>query len=152
VLAVSELYIQLAISSADWKLNAYDTEPVCWRSFTGPGGRPLNLKPDAFIVGLSTEYQDSYFLELDRGTEPLTRISDKARSYINYWQSGREQATEGVFPLVLFVTTTKDRAEQIVEMFARLDAEHWQLFAVTTTARAETFITNPTHLRGGEQT
>lgn len=135
-LAVSDLYVQLHRESAHWKMLAFDTEPRCWRSFSGPGGAPVVLKPDAFVVGAAGDFEDSWFIEVDRATESLPRITDKAKRYISYWQTGREQRERGVFPKVLWVVPDEHRAVQVVDVLGRFDPEHWQLFGVATAVEA----------------
>ena len=137
-LTVSELYVELRhiLAGPDMALVEYDTEPICWRPFTGPGGGRVTLKPDAFAVLHLGEFEDCYFLEIDCGTESGPRISEKAKTYISYFNSGREQARTEVFPYVLWVTAAERRAKFLVEILASLDAEHWKLFMVTTSARA----------------
>src|SRR5262249_19171458 len=151
-LAVSEIYVELMTDKSEWKLLDFAAEPACWRYFNGLGGQRLVLKPDALILGSSADYEDRYFVEVDRATEPLTRILQKARLYVSYWQSGREQAAEGIFPQVLWITPTERRAQQITDALGTLDADAWQLFAVTTTELASRFITNAGNAQeGGEQ-
>lgn len=136
-LAVSELYVGLRPAEGpDHRLRTFHAEPRCWRRFSGPGGNPLVLKPDAYVVIDSGPYEDRYFIEMDCGTESLPRLTDKARLYARYWQSGREQAASGVFPLVLWLAPDPKRAEGIVHALARLPASDWRLFAVTTAERA----------------
>lgn len=142
-LGVSELYVQLRTQMAD-RLLTYDTEPACWRSYSGPGGAPATMKPDAFTVLDLGRFEDRYFVEVDNATESGTRIFEKARAYIRYWQSGREIAASGVFPQVLWVTTTEARRDLMVSSLARLPAEHWQLFAVVTTVEAADRMTRGT--------
>ncbi len=133
-LAVSEIYVQLReledLGTID--LERFDAEPTCWRSFPGPGGARLVLKPDAYVATATLEYIDSWFIELDRATEPRTVITSKAKIYCRYWQSGREQMTEGVFPTVLFVAPDDKRRAQLLDTLSQMPAEHWQLFQVTT--------------------
>jgi len=137
-LAVSDLYVGMreCERTGAMALAAYDTEPNCWRAFFGPGGERSTLKPDALAVVHLADYEDRYFVEADCGTEPGPRITAKARAYIRYWQSGREQAQHGVFPYVLWITTTPERKDLLVDALARLPAEHWQLFLVTTAQEA----------------
>jgi hypothetical protein len=142
-LGVSELYVQLRTELAE-RLLAFDTEPACWRSYFGPGGAPAVLKPDAFAVLDLGRFEDRFWLEIDNATESGTRIVEKARAYIRYWQSGREIAASGVFPQVLWVTTTEARRDLMVASLARLPAEHWQLFAVVTAAEAAEQMTKGT--------
>lgn len=137
-LAVSELYVQLrvAVVLSAARLAAFDTEPGCWRRFFGPGGAALTLKPDAYAVMESEHYEDRYFIEVDCATEAAPRITEKAKTYVRYWQSGREQAAHEVFPLVLWIGPHRQRAEQLIDALGRLPAEHRHLFAVTTAEQA----------------
>lgn len=136
-LAVSQLYVDLkAAEGPAVTLGRFDAEPAAWRSYAGPGGGRLTLKPDAFAVLQTDEFEDHFFIEVDRATESTTRIATKAKAYVRYWQSGREQAEAGLFPRVLWVAPTDRRASQLAETLTGLPPEHWQLFAVTTTQRA----------------
>ncbi|MGO9559414.1 MAG: replication-relaxation family protein [Acidimicrobiales bacterium] len=133
-LAVSELYVQLRELEqlGRIELERFDAEPTCWRFFHGPGGAPLVLKPDAYVATATAEYLDSWFIELDRATEPMTLIAAKAKAYCRYWQSGREQMTEGVFPTVLFTVPDDKRKAQLLDTLAELPSEHSHLFQVAT--------------------
>lgn len=133
-LAVSEMYVQLKELErlGTIELERFDAEPTCWRFYHGPGGAPLVLKPDAFVATATTDYLDSWFIEFDRSTESLTLIAAKAKTYARYWQSGREQITEGVFPTVLFVVPDINRKSQLKDVLSQLPAEHSQLFQVAT--------------------
>jgi hypothetical protein len=136
-LAVSDLYLQLRLATPTAaRLSVFDAEPGCWRRFCGPGGARLTLKPDAYAVIESDHYEDRYFIELDRATEAAPRITEKARAYVRYWQSGREQGTHDVFPLVLWIAPHRQRVRQINDALDRLPAEHRHLFAVTTAEMA----------------
>ncbi|MGH2604537.1 MAG: replication-relaxation family protein, partial [Dehalococcoidia bacterium] len=77
---------------------------------------------------------------IDCGTESLPRITDKAKTYLDYWQSGREQETDGVYPRVLWVAPDEARLCQLVEALSRFEPEHWRLFATTTSDRAADYI------------
>lgn len=137
-LAVTELYVQLREIEAvgTIELEQFDTEPRCWRPYYGPGGSPVRLKPDAYAVTATAEYADSWFVELDRSTEPAPIIAEKARAYARYWQTGREQASEGVFPTVLFIVPDEKRKAQLVQVLGDMPSEMWQLFRVATTQKA----------------
>ena len=65
------------------------------------------LKPDAFAVIHIGDFEDRYFIEADCDTEPGPRITEKARAYIRYWQTGREDEAHGIFPYVLWVAVTE---------------------------------------------
>ena len=136
-LAVAQLYVDLRLATtADVRLSTFDAEPAAWRFFAGPGSSRLVLKPDAFVVLTGDGYEDRSFVEIDRATESLPRIVEKARTYVRYYQSGREQEHHGVFPLVVWLAPDDRRAAQLVDGLSRLDAEHWRLFAVATDERA----------------
>ena len=131
-LAVSQLYVDLLSSArrGESDLLTFDVEPDCWRDYSnGLGGRTL-LKPDAFVrLGVGA-YEDRYFVEVDLGTESRPVIARKARSYIDYFASGEEQAAHGVFPRVVLLTNSEARRSALAEICSRLPAEHWQLFTV----------------------
>lgn len=132
-LAVSELYVNLREQerSTSMDLLAYDSEPKCWRNSFGPGGARSTLKPDALaIVGIE-DYEDRYFIEADCSTEHRPHIVTKAKTYVRYWQSGREQAETGIFPYVLWVAPDEKRAAFLVDCLASLPPDHWQIFMVT---------------------
>jgi hypothetical protein len=137
-LAVGDLYVGLrqAEGSGTIKLVAFDTEPECWRSSYGPGGGRLTLKPDALAVVHLGTFEDRYFIEADCGTEAGPRIVAKARAYVRYWQSGREEAAHGFFPYVLWVTPTSRRRAFLVDVLAKLPPEQWQLFVVAPAEEA----------------
>lgn len=132
-LSISELYVELV--EAEWRgeleLVRFDAEPTAWRFFTGAQGVPASLKPDAYVqVGLG-EYLDSYFVEVDLATESPQVIGRKATAYRSYWQTGREQAaSEGVFPVVLFLVPTGARASVITDVVRRQPADVQALFRV----------------------
>lgn len=137
-LAVTQLYVSLRQleRSESVELLAYDTEPRCWRCYFGPGGASSLLKPDSLaIVGLGDlEYR--YFIEIDCNTEHRPQIINKARAYVRYCQSGREQAETGIFPFVIWSVPDGQRAELLIDALTSLPAEHWQLFMVVTADQA----------------
>lgn len=136
--AVSELYVGLRETEKTGAIDlvGYDTEPLCWRRYFGTGGSRSTLKPDALAVVGIDDLEYRYFVEVDCGTEHRPQILAKAKTYIRYWQSGREQAETGIFPFVLWVAPDPDRAAFLVDALSTMPAEHWRLFLVTTTEEA----------------
>src|SRR5437667_2407194 len=67
-LAVAELYVRLheaAGGGYDLRLTApIQPEPCCWRTFSGPSGRPT-VKPDLFVNLAAGEYEYRWFVEVD---------------------------------------------------------------------------------------
>jgi Replication-relaxation len=137
-LAVTETYVRLREAERGGALDvlAFDPEPASWRRFAGAGGSQV-LKPDAFArLGLG-EYEDRWFVEIDCGTEGSGALAAKCRAYLAYFRSGVEQADQGVFPRIVWITTTERRVSLIADACASLPAAAWPLFAVTTPARAK---------------
>lgn len=131
-LAVTELYVRLV--EAEWdellQVLVYDTEPVCWRSFNGPGGEVVMVKPDAYAVLGVGEFEEHAFIEVDRGTESSQALRVKLDRYRGYWASGREQRSRDVFPRVVWLVPDGRRLDQLVDIAARQPAEAWSLFKV----------------------
>jgi hypothetical protein len=152
-LSVSQLYVDLreAERSGRFRLVYFDAEPRCWRSFAGPGGARRRLKPDAYVVIETDDFEDRFFVEADRGTEFPIRIEAKVRAYISYYQSGREHRDDDIFPVVVFVVPTEERRSQIVETIARVPAEYWRLFTCVTAEHAATLLSDGSLVTGGER-
>jgi hypothetical protein len=142
-LAVSGLYVELRAAAHEGSLDLLDfqAEPACWRrSVDGFGGATI-LKPDACVrIGLGA-YEDSFFIEVDLGTESRSVIARKLRVYRDYFQSGSEQTKHGVFPRVLLLANNQARRDLLVGLATRLPAEDWAIFTVTTLDRALSAVT-----------
>jgi hypothetical protein len=137
-LAVSELYVQARVAERRGQLDliGFDGEPGCWRQFMDGFGGQLILKPDAFLRIGSGAYENRFFVEVDLGSESRNVIERKARTYLAYFNSGVEQAEHGVFPRVVFATTSERRRGALVEVCGRLPEEAWALFTITTLEQA----------------
>lgn len=136
LLAVSELYVQLVERARAGAIDPldFDAEPACWRRFTGIGGEPVTLKPDAFVrVGVG-DYELASFVEMDLGTESVPTIRRKCQVYLRYWQTGLEQQRHGVFPRVVWLVPDQHRVDKITGAIKRLSRHGSEgLFTVTTT-------------------
>jgi hypothetical protein len=130
-LAVAELHTLLieGDSLGRFELLELAAEPACWRSYGGIGGQRI-LKPDSYVrVGVG-EYEDSYFIEVDMGTEGSQTLDRKLREYVAYSGSGQEQTRRGVFPRVLWLAPDETRVETIERCIRRLPSASRELFAV----------------------
>lgn len=143
-LAVTDIYVTLhrpepnEVEVLEWQ-----SEPSCWRTFTGHGGRALKVKPDAYAAWAVGEWELSAFFEADRATEHPGRIRRKVEQYIAYWRTGTEQRThDGVFPSVVWITPHERRADVLCDVIAGLDPSAQRLFTVITDGELEDFITN----------
>ncbi len=142
-LGVTEIFVHLRTTrTASFQLLDYQPEPECWREFTGPAGRPLTLRPDAFAAWVSGEWELSAFFEVDRATEHPGRVTRKAEQCVRYWHTGAEQRTHDVFPSVVWVTPTERRSDELRAVIAGLDPAAQSLFEVITDNGLPHFFTN----------
>jgi Replication-relaxation len=131
-LAVAELHTRLTEADRSRRIELLElaAEPSCWRKMDGLGGQRSTLKPDSYVrLGLGA-YEDSYFIEVDQGTEGSRALERQLQSYIAYHRSGREQAERQVFPRVLWLTPSESRTAALMDSLAGLPAESWGLFQV----------------------
>ncbi|MFC7481485.1 replication-relaxation family protein [Luedemannella flava] len=142
-LAVTELYVGIkrAEHLGELTLGDFTTEPACWRSYVGPGGARVVLKPDAAGKLWFGEFEDHWLIEVDLGTESTTAIARKADRYRQYWQSGAEEANTGVHPRTLWLVPDERRRAALVEVLGRQPAESWRLHTVVLFEEAITRLT-----------
>ncbi len=116
-LAVADIRVRLHHASrTGWfAIRSLETEPHCWRPYLGRHGIREILKPDLALTTISADgqYEDSWFIEVDLGTEHLPTVLGKCAQYESYRRTGTEQAKRGVYPLVVWITTTDERAEKL---------------------------------------
>jgi hypothetical protein len=144
-LEVAETYTQLTEICRRNQLDLVKTElePVCWRNYTGEDGKPATMKPDMFAVTANREYQDSWLLEVDLGTESPIKVLDKCRRYVFYCKSGIEQKQHGVFPLVVWLVYNANRKSKLQQYIAEcreLSEASKRLFTVILPEEFETLI------------
>ena len=124
--------LQEVSNNGQIKLLHLQAEPECWRSYLGSSGETRWLKPDLAVVTKSGEYEDHWFMEVDRATEPPNRVIGKCRQYEEYRRSDREQTKHGVFPAVVWVVPNERRRGQLRGRLAREVANDDRLFTVVT--------------------
>ena len=140
-----------------------EPEPMCWRSFSGPGTRNSGsravhgkaaerdiVKPDLHAV-LSVGVDElHWFIEVDRGTEHRPAIERKLAAYERYYRSGVEQSIGGVFPQVLWIAecgspeTSARRVAQLNQWIDGCKESTRELFVVRDMEHAIT------EMKGGE--
>ncbi len=130
-LAVSQLVVDLIHESrlGRHELLRLQTEPECWRSVPAIGRTVV--RPDLFLTVGSGEFEYLWFVEVDRGTHRAPALLTKARLYQRYYQTGIEQDEHGVFPRVVWITPTRERAAQLERLFDRAEFRDG-LMAVST--------------------
>jgi hypothetical protein len=133
-LAVAHIYVELMEAERQGRadLLAFDPEPACWRTYLGPFGARLVLKPDAYVKLGIGDYEFSWLVELDLATEALTTIERKAQRHFDYHRSGEARRTHGVSPRVAWIVPDEQRAEALRLTLSRLPAETERLFVVST--------------------
>jgi hypothetical protein len=141
-LAIANAHVALVQAQRARGLELIDVqcEPDCWRPFTGLGGARLVLQPDLYVVNgdpTDHEFVNSWFIEIDRGTENPARLLAKCARYQDYRQTGIEQANGGSFPLVVWVMSDEQHAERLRIAIDRDHSLDSGLYRVTT---AEQFV------------
>lgn len=120
-LAIADARLQLltAERAGLLELSTIEIEPQAWRTYLGTSGERLTLKPDLHAVtvpadgGKLGEFEDHWFIEVDRGTESIPTLLGQCQQYEAYRRTGSEQTAGGVFPLVLWVVPDTRRAERL---------------------------------------
>jgi hypothetical protein len=117
VLEAAELVVRLHEAARDgrFEIISIETEPTCWRKFTGPHG-PEWLKPDLRLVLAAGAHELHWFVEVDRGTEHRATLARKLETYVRAWRDGGEQRRSGVFPRVAWVAPDDRRQDLIDEV------------------------------------
>lgn len=133
-LAVSQLVVD--ITRAARALNGPDIvgiepEPRCWRKVLVVSGSFSILRPDLFVSLGVGEFEHRWFIEVDLGSEHLPTLLRKCRAYEAYYRTGTEQAEHDVFPTVLWIMGTRERAERLRDAIDRDGGLTAELFVVT---------------------
>jgi hypothetical protein len=137
-LAVSDLYVRLrkAERAGRVELLAFDAEPVCWRRFVRLGGVAGVLKPDAYLRLGVGEFEDSFFIEMDLGSERRGQLTRQHHAYREYFRAGVEQTTTGIFPGVLWIVPDAQRVALFNDIHRGLPEQTRRLFTLATREQA----------------
>lgn len=142
-LAITEIFVETletVRNSNQLTLETFSFEPNSWRSYQKLSGVGMTLKPDAYLELINHEYEDHYFLEIDRSTESLSRIVNTCKKYIEYYRSGVEQRQHGVFPFVLWIVPDDKRKLAISKAIQKELYNFWELFTVITLDDYQSYI------------
>jgi hypothetical protein len=114
-LAIADAHLDLRQAAQKTRLELLnvETEPTCWRDYLGAGGQREVLKPDLYAVTASGDFEDHWFIEVDRATESLPTLLKKCGQYERYRRTGREQHGGGVFPVVVWSMPGERRAGKL---------------------------------------
>lgn len=145
-LAITEVFIETLEAVRDSEklsLEIFSFEPNSWRSYQKLSGIGRTLKPDAYLELVNHDYEDHYFLEIDRSTESLARVVNTCKKYIEYYRSGIEQRQKEVFPFVLWIVPDDKRKLAISKAIQKELYNFWELFTVITLEEY------PDYIKGG---
>ncbi|MCW3078505.1 MAG: hypothetical protein JWO32_3114 [Bacteroidetes bacterium] len=150
-LAVADVACQLTVSSRSGLLELLRVvpEPSSWRRFTGSYASREILKPDLFAVTAIGDYEDHWFIEVDRATESLPTLLNQCAQYERYRQNGAEQTQSGLFPRVLWLVPDRHRVERLGTAIARRSDLDDELFRVNTYTELLDTISNH-ETKGGD--
>lgn len=114
-LAVTEAHVAIldAMRSGGLPAATVAIETEAWRTYLSRFGVSTVLKPDMFATLSTPDYDDHWYIEIDRGTESLPVLLAKCHGYTAYRRTGRAQAEHGVFPRVLWVVPTQRRVARL---------------------------------------
>ena len=144
-LGISELYVRLVERgrAGGPTVREFQAEPDSWRSYTGPDGERLVIRPDALVRLEQASLEVSWFVEIDCGTEPARTLAGKCQAYRAYELSGVEQRRHQVFPAVMFVVPGGPRLRLVERVIARQPESARSLFVVATEADAVDRLADP---------
>jgi hypothetical protein len=136
-IAIGNAHLQLvrAARAGRFELLGVEVEPSCWRRYPASGGNRETVRPDIRVVVGVGAFEDSWFLEIDRGTESPAALTRKCRIYEGYWRTGFEQDAHGAFPLVAWVVPDQARARRVERVISGSRNLKRDLFRVTTSDR-----------------
>ena len=119
-LAVAEVCLRLTEAARGGEFSVIELlrEPECWRAYSSRHGGVTQLKPDLSLVTACGDYEDHWFLEVDRSTEPPSRVIRACLKYEAYRQTGAERKRVGVFPAVVWITPDAKRAATLASRIA----------------------------------
>lgn len=142
-LAIADTHLALveAARAKRLELLKVEIEPAAWRRYTSLSGSQTVLKPDLYAVTASGEFEDHWFIEVDRATESIPTLIKHCRQYEAYRHSGTEQAESGLFPLVLWVVPDEPRAAKLRQALALSRDLDNALFRIVTPERLIAVIT-----------
>lgn len=144
-LAVVDTHVALLTLARSGVLTAerIDIETTAWRPFTTALGTASVLKPDLYAHLSTPDYDDNWYIEIDRGTEHLPVLLAKCWAYTAYRATGRAQAEHGVFPRVLWVLPTQRRVAALYTAIRGDPALDERLFVAITPDQLASTVTDP---------
>jgi len=121
-LQVVDFYVALheALESRGGRIATWLGEGEARYSFASQGKR-IVLSPDAYCLWSFGPDEGAFFLEWDRGTESMTRLSEKLQHYQTYYQlqGYHDHLGEmGLRPRILIVVPDARREQRLIDWIA----------------------------------
>lgn len=145
-MGLTGLYTDLRELSNAGKLQLVElaTEPLCWRVYANA---TKELRPDMSAITMHQVNDDAelfyWFIEWDRSTEHQPQIVQRLRQYQEYCNTGIEQQTHGVFPLVLWVVPDARRKNELQKIIRETPGIIPDLFVIKTASGAIGYFCDP---------
>jgi hypothetical protein len=152
-IAVTKAAQQPGYALLEWRSESdlkADYDRVTLRTSTGRA-RAVSIVPDSYFVVQTPLGRAPFFLEVDRGTETITRFLTKVRAYVAYYASGGYERRFGSRSLrILTVTTGAQRRDNLCQATASATHERRFYFAQAADLRAKTIFVQPVWCVAGE--
>jgi hypothetical protein len=126
-LDIAELYVRLRERERSGQLGLvhFAAEPACWhQTALGP------LKPDAFVVLESGEWEEHYWLEVDRSTESLAGLRRKLNRYVQVANLPGGAGPLGVIPHVSVTVPSASRRDLLRQLLSDMPEPALRLISV----------------------
>jgi hypothetical protein len=109
--------------------------------------KQIPIIPDAYFTLKHGERIFHYFVEIDRGTADLKRVTLKCRGYLNIWNDKIAQAKFGMRSFrLLYVTASDKRLANMLEQLQKLKYHHHRLDLILMTAADQYSLAKPSRL------
>lgn len=143
-LAIADVRLALEQMATAQRLQLVDvdTEPNNWVHYGSFGVREI-LKPDLFVVTATSsesDYEDTWFIELDRATMSGSAVLQKCRQYMSYRLSGEARARPGGFPIVVWLVPSRHRQRELQQLTKELPITQRNLFRVLQQGQFTAFL------------
>lgn len=141
-LAVAEVAVQAIELSRTGAIEILElqTEPANWQQALTRYGTNQTLKPDLRLVSATGDYEHHWFFEIDLATEHLPVILRQCAAYETYRDTGRYQATHGLFPAVAWIVPTDHRRSLIQRAIRGNKQLDDELFMVVVSERVPVLL------------
>jgi hypothetical protein len=109
--------------------------------------KKVPIIPDGYFKLKHSEKEFHYFLEIDRGTTDLKRITLKYQGYLNIWNDKIAQTKLGIRSFrLLYVTVSDKRLTNMIEQLRKLKSPHHRLDLILLATANQFSLAKPSRL------